>query len=59
MLAAFALDWSDPQPDGQRLPIAATAVYLGVRKHGTAHRVSDDTSMAIGRARYRMTRSGS
>jgi len=47
MLAAFAVDWA-PSPDADDLaPVAGAAVYLRVRRHGTAYDISGDT-LSIG-----------
>jgi hypothetical protein len=50
MLAAFALDWTTPA-DADPFPVAAATVYLRVRRHGSAHQVSDE-ELSIG---YRAT----
>ena len=45
MLAAFALDWANPE-DARPLPVAAATVYLRVRRHGP-HGISDN-GLSIG-----------
>ncbi|WP_148083734.1 hypothetical protein [Micromonospora sp. Llam0] len=42
MLTACTLEWSG-RPEEAGLPVASAAVYLRVRKHGTAQHIADDT----------------
>lgn len=46
MLAAFALVWTT-RADAGPLPVAAATVYLGIRRHGTAYEVGEE-SLSIG-----------
>ncbi|MFI7553535.1 hypothetical protein ACIBQ2_27785 [Micromonospora sediminimaris] len=46
MLAAFALAWANLPGEGP-LPVAAATVYLGVRRHGSAYEVGEE-SLSIG-----------
>jgi hypothetical protein len=47
MLTAFAVDWTFDLLPADPLPVATAAVYLRVRRHGSAYEVSGDT-LSIG-----------
>jgi hypothetical protein len=46
MLTACTLEWAG-QTDAEAVPVASSAVYLRVRRHGAGHRITDDT-LSIG-----------
>jgi hypothetical protein len=46
MLTACTLEWAG-QMDAEAVPVASSAVYLRVRRHGAGHRITDDT-LSIG-----------
>jgi hypothetical protein len=46
MLTACTIEWAG-QVDAEALPVASSAVYLRVRRHGAGHRVTDET-LSIG-----------